>query len=79
MEADDVTRFFLENIERHLKAKGWDRTQFAEKLGVKLPHVSRMLSDTKLRAPSVATLAKLGELFGVEPCVLLCPAKGKMK
>jgi transcriptional regulator with XRE-family HTH domain len=78
MDNKAVTLFFVANVRRLIEAKGWTQNEFAERFGIESGAASRLLGGRN--DPSVKTLAKLGEFFGVEPHELLLPVrKGKVK
>ena len=74
---DDIAKNVIANVDRIIEAKGIGRTGLAELMGVSPPAVTAMLS--KKKPMMTASIAKLATALGVEPCELLCPAKGKKK
>ena len=79
MDADQITRQFLESVRRLMAAQTpkWTQRDLAKALKVTDATISRMMSGKW--APSVATIASVCEVFGVELCELLCPKPRKKK
>lgn len=55
--------YFVENVKRLRKERGWSQANLADKMGVHTNHVNRM--ETGKYNPSLDTLIKLAETFEV--------------
>jgi transcriptional regulator with XRE-family HTH domain len=68
---DEIRRIFGDNVSRLRKAKGWDQPELADRLSVKRAYVSHI--ETGRVGFTADSLAKVAEVFGVEPSELLRP------
>ena len=74
MNAKDLSARFVANVRRHLAALGWSQNEFALRHGIGSGAASRLLSGA--HHPTFETVAKVADLFGVEPHELLEPVVG---
>ncbi len=77
MDAIELTKHAIARIRSRLEELGWTQTQLADAVGVKPPHMSRVLKgDRPAELDTVVRIAEVLEVAPEELLAMLVPLKG---